>query len=143
MIERVSSGGNVGIASITALRYAQSDGQDIVMPVRPAQLVYANFKHIRVLPDSRVENGVPLYKLKILDTLIEQLSKGGNQEPSAGKVSTPVRWPGRVAALHGGIRAVDGLIADMAKELRPAAGQAASYRGGFLPEPGAFVDLVA
>ena len=57
MIQGVTSGGQVGVAAITALRYAQSDGPDMVMPVRPAELIQANFRHIQVRPDSRLEDG--------------------------------------------------------------------------------------
>jgi hypothetical protein len=46
MVEGVTSGGRVGVVAIAALRYAQSDGQDIILPVRPSQAVYANFRHI-------------------------------------------------------------------------------------------------
>jgi hypothetical protein len=113
MISGVSSGGHIGVAAITALRYAQSDGQDVVMPVRPAEQIYANFRHIQVRPDSRLEDGVPLYKLKILDALIDSLSR---TDASRGK-----------DAAHGS----------------RGFGLAALYRPGFLPEPGTFVDLVA
>ena len=128
----VSAGGRVGVASMTALRYAQPDGGEVVMPVRPAQLIYANFKHIQVVPESRLQDGVPLYKLKILDTLIDQLS--------------PKR---AVPAITAG--SIDGIIGEMSRGvprdvMTPGAasrGTAAAYRAGFLPPPGAFVNLVA
>jgi hypothetical protein len=94
------------------------------MPVRPAQVVYANFKHIQVRPDSRLEDGVPLYKLKILDTLIDHLSRK-KQAPSADASS------------------IDSVIVEMSRSFRAAGGSGQSYRAGFLPAPGAFVDLVA
>jgi hypothetical protein len=83
------------------------------MPVRPAEQIYANFRHIQVRPDSRLEDGIPLYKLKILDALIDSLSR---TDASKGRGA---------AAGQGGV------------------GLAALYRRGFLPEPGTFVDLVA
>jgi hypothetical protein len=143
MVQGVSSGGHVGMVAITALRYAQSEGRDVVMPVRRSQMVYANFKHIQVRPDSRQEDGVPLYKLKILDTLIEQLSKK-NGTDTAGK-ATAAGIAGRAAAgsavtVKPTVEQVDALIAGISGQLR-AVGP--SYRAGFLPEPGAFVDLVA
>ena len=133
MIQGVTSGGNVGVAAITALRYAQSDGRDIVMPVRPAELINANFRHIQVRPDSRLDDGVPLYKLKILDTLIDSLSR----DNVGGVQSSTLRRQGA------GSPSIDGLITRMARELRQGSAQDNSYRARFLPEPGAFVDLLA
>jgi len=124
MVAGVTAGGHVGVISMTALRYAQSDAGDVLMPVRPAQLIYANFKHIQVRPDSRLEDGVPMYKLKILDTLIEQLS----QKKPLPSVDA---------------RSIDSVIVEMSRGLRAAGGSGQSYRPGFLPAPGAFVDLVA
>jgi hypothetical protein len=116
----VTAGGHVGVVSLTALRFAQADGGEVIMPVRPAQMVYANFKHIQVLPESRLKDGVPLYKLKILDILIDQLS--------------PKR---PVASVDAG--SIDLIIGEMSGRLR----RREAYLGGFLPAPGAFVNLVA
>jgi hypothetical protein len=124
MVAGVTAGGHVGVVSMTALRYAQSDGGDVIMPVRPAQLIYANFKHIQVRPDSRLQDGIPLYKLKILDTLIEQMSH---------KKSLPSVDAG----------SIDSALAEMSRGFRAAGSAGQPYRGGFLPAPGAFVDLVA
>ncbi len=135
MIQGVTSGGQVGVAAITALRYAQSDGRDIVMPVRPAELIHANFRHIQVRPDSRLDDGVPLYKLKILDTLIDSLSRdSGGSAPVQGRTRIP---PGAGGA------SIDNAIMQMASELRQGSARENSYRARFLPEPGAFVDLLA
>ena len=118
MAAGVSTGGQVGVISMTAVRYAQPASNEPVMPVRRAQLVYANFRHIQVQPDSRLQGGVPIYKLKILDTLIEHLSP---------KQATP-----RVDAAS-----IDSVITGLSR------GPKGAYRAGFLPAPGAFVDLVA
>ena len=135
MIQGVSSGGRVGIAAIAALRYAQSDGHDVVMPVRPAELIQANFTHIQVRPDSRMDDGVPLYKLKILDTLIDHLGRESNvTSPFQVEIST--RSDARGAS-------IDTLISRMVSELRRGGAQEQAYRGRFLPEPGALVDLLA
>jgi hypothetical protein len=129
----------IGIASITALRHAQSDGYDMVMPVRPAQAINAHFRHIQLLPDSRLKDGVPLYKLKILDALIDNPAPGGSAPGVSGTLTGKV----------GRAEAVDGLIAGIMDGLRAEEGAAArgmgssAYRAGFLPLPGAFVDLVA
>jgi hypothetical protein len=132
MIQGVSSGGHVGVVAITALRYAQSDGHAVVMPVRPAQMIYANFKHIQVRPDSRLEDGVPLYKLKILDSLIDQMAKTGAEGGTHGTAR-----PGITASN------IDGMILSLAGAGRGGSGLGSAYRAGFFPPPGAFVDLVA
>jgi hypothetical protein len=126
----ITAGSHVGVVSMTALRYAQADGGQAIMPVRPAQLVYANFKHIQVLPDSRLQDGVPLYKLKILDTLIDRLS--------------PRKLPATVDA-----GSIDALIGEMSlgpHRMTPGSASretARAYSAGFFPTPGAFVNLVA
>jgi hypothetical protein len=127
MVQGVSSGGHVGVIALTAVRYAQSDAGQIVLPVRPAQLINANFRHIQLRPDSRLEDGIPLYKLRILDSLIDQLSRvaGGSSQP--------------LTSADAG--SIDSLLAGMSREIRSAG--ASPYRGGFFPEPGALVDLVA
>ncbi len=117
MVAGVTTGGPVGVISMAALRYAQPAGSPI-MPVRPAELVYANFRHIQVLPDFRRDGGVPIYKLKILDSLIERLSP---REPAA-----PVD-----------ARSIDSVVMELSRGLR------GRYGAGSLPAPGAFVNLVA
>ena len=118
MVAGVSAGGHVGVISMTALRYAQPGSGQPVMPVRPSEMIYANFRHVQVQPDSRLQDGVPLYKLKILDMLIDRFSpKTASAPVDAGSI--------------------DRVISEMSRGLR------GTYRAGFLPEPGAFVDLVA
>lgn len=133
MIQGVTSGGHIGVAAITALRYAQSDGAGVVMPVRPAELIQATFRHIQVRPDSRLDDGVPLYKLKILDTLIDHFSRDNGGAAQAGPLTRQ----------RAGNSSIDTLITRMASELRQGAALNNSYRARFLPEPGAFVDLLA
>jgi hypothetical protein len=128
------------MASIIAIRSAQSDAEGVVMPVRPAQAIYANFRHIQVLPDTRLQDGVPLYKLRILDSLIERMAAPGPQRN--GGILHAAAMGGTAPRDEGG---VDRLIGDITRGLR-ASGQSpgtSSYRAGFLPLPGAFVDLVA
>jgi hypothetical protein len=146
MVAGVSAGGHVGVVSMTALRYAQADAGDVIMPVRPTQAVYANFKHIQVRPDSRLDEGVPLYKLKILDTLIDHLSaKRPPAAVDAGSIDTTIIEMSRSMRTAGGGfgTAGGGFGAAGGGFGATAGGPGASYRAGFLPPPGAFVDLVA
>ncbi|MCL2801062.1 MAG: hypothetical protein FWD28_04815 [Treponema sp.] len=45
------------------------------LPVAPGMVIYSNFKHVSGTPAPEGTQGVNISKLKILDTLIEQLSK--------------------------------------------------------------------
>jgi len=134
MVQGVTPSTTIGMAQVIAVRSAQSD-QGIVMPVRPAQAIYASFRHIQLLPDSRLQDGIPLYKLQILDSLIERMyatGHGGQGQAASGSAAA------RTARDEGG---VDRLIGELSKSLRAGGGN--SYRAGFLPLPGAFIDLVA
>ena len=45
------------------------------LPVAPGQVIYSHFKHVTGTPAPEGTAGVNISKLKILDSLIEQLSK--------------------------------------------------------------------
>ena len=45
------------------------------LPVAPSSAIYAQFKHVSGTPAPEGVQGVNISKLKIIDTLIEQLSK--------------------------------------------------------------------
>ena len=45
------------------------------LPVSPGMVIYSHFKHVSGTPAPEGTTGVNISKLKILDTLIEQLSK--------------------------------------------------------------------
>jgi len=49
------------------------------LPVAPGLVIYSHFKHVSGTPAPEGTMGVNISKLKILDTLIEQLSKIKNQ----------------------------------------------------------------
>jgi len=50
-------------------------GSRVAVPVSPSAYIYSHFKHVSGVPASEGESGVNITKLKIIDTLIEQLSK--------------------------------------------------------------------
>lgn len=118
MVGAVSNGSSVGVISMAALRYAQPAAGEPILPVRPAEMVFATFRHIQVQPDFRTESGVPIYKLKILDALIDRFSP----RPAGGQVDAS---------------SIDSVIAEISRGLR------GSFGAGSLPAPGAFVNLVA
>ena len=45
------------------------------LPVSPSAAIYAHFKHVSGVPASEGVSGVNITKLKIIDTLIDQLTK--------------------------------------------------------------------
>jgi predicted acylesterase/phospholipase RssA len=53
------------------------------LPVAPSSYIYSHFKHVSGTPAPEGTRGVAITKLKILDTLIEQLSKIKKQDSLA------------------------------------------------------------
>lgn len=119
MVQAISP--STTVATIMAVRSAQTDTAGVIMPVRPAQAIYASFRHIDVLPDSRLSDGVPLYKLRILDSLIDRLSGAGTADGTGGLVVSP--------AARKDAGAVDRMITELTGSLR-AAGAEAEGGGG-------------
>ena len=56
-----------------------SQGGRMSVPVSPSSYIYAHFKHVSGVPATEGENGVSISKLKIIDTLIEQISRMKNK----------------------------------------------------------------
>jgi hypothetical protein len=55
------------------------------LPVAPSAYIYSHFRHVSGVPAPEGVQGVTISKLKILDTLIEQLARMKKQpEPSYG-----------------------------------------------------------
>jgi hypothetical protein len=141
MVAAVTSGSHIGVVSMTALRYAQADAGEVVIPVRPSQVVHANFKHIQALPEWRQQDGVPLYKLRILDALIDQFSPKGRTSPlDSESIDLTIGEMSRALRAHEMTPSTSshGMTPSMASR-----GMAEAYRAGFLPAAGAFVNLLA
>jgi len=73
--------GNVPHHAFPSIGYAISAASNgrMSLPVSPSQLIYSHFKHVSGTPAPEGTSGVNISKLKILDTLIEQLSRMKNQ----------------------------------------------------------------
>jgi len=73
--------GAISSNSIPSIGYAitASMGGRTSLPVSPSMLIYSHFKHVSGIPAPEGTKGVNISKLKILDTLIEQLSKMKSQ----------------------------------------------------------------
>jgi len=61
--------------AINASQSGVSQGVKASLPVAPSAAIYAHFKHISGVPAPDGVQGVNINKLKIIDTLIEHISK--------------------------------------------------------------------
>jgi len=50
-------------------------GSRVAVPVSPSAYIYSHFEHVSGVPAPEGESGVNINKLKIIDTLIDRLSK--------------------------------------------------------------------
>jgi hypothetical protein len=110
------------------------------LPVSPSVYIYSHFRHVSGIPAPEGVKGVAINRLKILDTLIEQLARLGKQpEPSWG------------AAGETGEERLDALIEQYEHQIRTARAAAAQSAGAAFPyspaagsaSPGALFDLTA
>ena len=69
--------GSIPHQAFPTMGYAISaaNGGRASLPVAPGMLIYSHFKHVSGTPAPEGTSGVNISKLKILDTLIEQLSR--------------------------------------------------------------------
>jgi hypothetical protein len=61
--------------AINASQSSVSQGVKASLPVAPSAAIYAHFKHVSGVPAPDGVQGVNINKLKIIDALIEQISK--------------------------------------------------------------------
>ena len=127
MIQNVSSVNPSFFLNIIRIQNMQ-DGR-ITVPVKPAQAVYARFKHILGVPAR--DGGAPMFRLRVLDNLIDRLLRLSGQVPSAQQLRD----------LDG--EAIDPLIDRLQNQLRTHLLQFPSSFGGTFPETGMLIDLVA
>jgi hypothetical protein len=73
--------GTIPHHAFPSIGYAISKAVDgrMSVPVSPSMVIYSHFKHVSGTPAPEGTTGVNISKLKILDTLIEQLSKMKSQ----------------------------------------------------------------
>jgi hypothetical protein len=103
------------------------------LPVAPSAYIYSHFRHVSGVPAPEGVQGVAISKLKILDTLIEQLARMKKQpEPSYGPAG-PVSED-----------RIDALIEQYKSQIR-AAEAAIPYSPGAAAAvpPGAVLNLVS
>lgn len=69
----------LGSISLNAHSYPVSSGNKLYVPVSPANVIYSQFDHISGVAVRSNQNGVSVSKIKILNTLIDNLVKLRNQ----------------------------------------------------------------
>jgi hypothetical protein len=97
------------------------------LPVSPALYIYSHFRHVSGVPAPEGTRGVAISKLKILDVLIEQLSRIKGQDPVTTENISDER--------------IDALIDQYEQQIRSVQAQAASFSP--MPQTGAVLNLVA
>ena len=99
------------------------------MPVHPAQAAYARFKHIQGVPAA--EGGAPIFRLRVLDNLIDRLLRYGQEVPAFGQPQNLEE------------AAIDPLIGRLQGLLHTHLLRFPSSFGGVFPETGMLIDLIA
>ncbi|GHV94033.1 hypothetical protein AGMMS50293_03530 [Spirochaetia bacterium] len=109
-----------------------SHGGRLSLPVSPSSYIYSHFKHVSGVPAPDGVQGVNISRLKILDTLIEQLARMKKQpQPHFGERGEDAE------------KRINALIEQYQSQIRAA--QAASSAISFAPAaaPGAVLSLNA
>jgi hypothetical protein len=104
------------------------DGR-VSVPVNPAHAVYARFKHVHGVPSR--DGGAPLFRLRVLDNLIDRLLDYSEQVPSLEQMRNLDS------------ETIDPLIDSLQSRLRGHLLRFPSNFGGTFPETGMLIDLIA
>jgi hypothetical protein len=127
MIQNVSAAKPGFFLNVIRIQNMQ-DGR-ITVPVNPAHVVYARFKHVLGVPSN--DGGTPLFRLRVLDNLIDRLLRYSEQVPSEQQLR----------ALDA--EDIDPLISRLQNQLRSHLLQFPSSFGDTFPETGMLIDLIA
>jgi hypothetical protein len=111
------------------VRIQNSKGDRVAVPVDPANTVYARFKHVLGVPSRN--GGTPLFRLQVLDNLIDRLLRYSEQVPS------------RESLKKLDAAGMDALIPRLQNQLHNHLLQLPSSFGGAFPETGMLIDLIA
>jgi len=124
MIAAVGSPGTF----LNILRVQNLRGGDLEVPVAPAQSAFARFEHLRAVPSP--QGGVSLFKLRVLDKLIDRLLAEGQSVPESV----------RLAGLESG--QAQTMIGELGGRLRKRLESLAALPA-FNPETGMLLQLLA
>ena len=117
---------------LNILRVQNLRGRDLEVPVAPSQSAFARFEHLRAVPAP--QGGVSLFKLRVLDKLIDRLLAEGQPVPEAARLSNlqPERAQNLVEELGGRLRQRLNSLAALS-----------GAQGGFAPETAMLFELNA
>jgi hypothetical protein len=137
--ERKMQVGFVPFHGIPSIGYAisASRGGKMSLPVAPSAYIYSHFKHVSGVPASGDARGVSITKLKILDTLIEQL--GRMKKQSAPLIGAQ----GEGADQGSADKRIDALIEQYQSQIRSAQAAAMPFNAGAAPAAGAVFNISA
>lgn len=122
-----------GISSVSLFPQVISQGQGkFTFPVSPDAYIYSHFRHVAGTPAPDGQQGISITRLKILDTLIEQLSQLKKGSPTLSNTALSEKQ-------------IDALIDQYTKELKAAqrAHQAFPYQPSPSLREGTFLNMVA
>jgi hypothetical protein len=129
----MSHGAISGVVPSIGFAISASRNGRTSLPVAPAMYIYSHFRHVSGVPAPEGTHGVTISKLKILDSLIEQLGRMKNQ--------------GKIDLLSGGETEdrLDILISQYEQQLRQAQAMSAAmpYSTASQAATGAVFNLVA
>ena len=114
---------------LNIIRIQNMEASRITVPVNPAYAVYARFKHVLGVPSHT--GGTPLFRLQVLDNLIDRLLRYSEQVPS------------RESLQNMDSQGIEGLISRLQNQLHSHLLQLPSSFGGAFPETGMLIDLIA
>ena len=101
----------------------------ISVPVEPVYTIHAQFKHIHGVPSRGA--GVPLFKLRVLDNLIDRLLAYRESLPSGMQLTVLPEGE------------MEPLMAALEERLRTRVLETRASFGGLFPETGMLIDLAA
>ncbi|MCL2805089.1 MAG: hypothetical protein FWD26_04025 [Treponema sp.] len=105
------------------------------LPVAPGMVIYSHLKHVSGTPAPEGTEGVNINKLRILDTLIEQLAKMKNQDKQELAVEDLDRLT------ENDENRINALIEQYQKEIRIA--QSTGYYAPAMPATGLLFNIAA
>ena len=113
------------------MRIQESSGK-IRYPVKPLGSISAVFKHIDAIPSKQGVGGISLYKLRILDGLIEKLIRTGKYS------NTRNIAVGRIDK-----ESIDNVIEKLSLQLKASVNSQVNYSSGIGIESGLILNLLA
>ena len=128
----VSAIQSVPIISFPTIMRIQETRSKIHYPVKPLGSISAVFKHINAIPSRQGVGGISLYKLRILDGLIEKListGKYGNER--------------EIAVERINKESIDRVIEKLSAQLKASVNGQVNYFSGMGMESGLVVNLLA